>query len=311
MGGNPAYCVEGSMERYDLLVIGGGAAGMAAALAAEKAGMRSVLLVERDTVLGGILRQCFHHGFGRGYFGEDLTGPEYAERFFSRIGRSGIKVQTGMTVLRLQEQRALLCGNGAVRWIGFRQCVLAAGCREQTLGALPVSGTRPAGIFTAGTAQRLVNIGNYDIGDEIVILGSGDIGQIMARRFVLRGKRVVAMIEQHNALGGLARNRRECILAYHIPVILSATVDEMIGEGRISGVMVRHLDTGRRELLPCRTLVTALGLIPEQELIAPWGKDNLPPWLHICGNCDYVHEIVDSVTAQAEALGERLGKNSM
>ena len=225
---------------------------------------------------------------------------------------SDVEVLLGTTVLQLQNKRALLTGECGVGWVAFRHCVLAAGCRERSIGSLPVCGTRPAGIFTAGTAQKLTNIGKYDVGDEIVILGSGDIGQIMARRFALCGKHVIAMIEQRGELGGLARNQQECIQAYHIPVILHATVDEILGEGRLSGVMVRYLDTGRREYLACRTLITALGLIPEQELIAPLCKNGvLPPWLHVCGNCDYVHEIVDSVTVQAEALGKKLGKICM
>ena len=298
--------------KCDLLIIGGGAAGMAAALAAKSAGLCSVIIAERANVLGGILNQCIHHGFGHGYFGEDLTGPEYAERFTRRIIESDVKVLLETTVLQLQNRCALLAGSCGVGWVAFQHCILAVGCRERTINSLPVGGTRPAGIYTAGTAQKLVNIGNYDVGDEIVILGSGDIGQIMARRFTLCGKHVVAMIEKRGALGGLARNQKECILAYHIPTILNAAVDEIAGERRIAGVMVRHLDTGSRELLACNTLITALGLIPAQELIMPLKKDGaMPPWLHLCGNCDYVHEIVDSVTVQAEALGMELGKTCM
>ena len=291
------------MERFDYLIIGGGAAGMAAALAAAEKGA-CVLLAERDERLGGVLNQCIHNGFGLGYFGEDLTGPAYAARFVERVERAKVRVLTGTMVLRLRpDKTALLSGREGLRTVAFDKCVLAAGCREKTIGSLPVHGTRPAGVFTAGTAQRLVNLGHYDIGRRIVILGSGDIGQIMARRFTLLGKQVAAMVEIRDALGGLVRNRRNCIEAYHIPVILNATVDEILGRGRISGVMVRHLDTGERERIDCDTLVTALGLIPERELLADLETDGRPPdWLKSCGNCDYIHEIVDTVTTQAEQL---------
>lgn len=298
------------METYDLLVIGGGAAGMAAALSAEAAGVPRILLAERADRLGGILPQCIHRGFGRGYFGEDLTGPEYAQRFLRRIVQSGISVRTGTTVLRLnRDQTALLSGSAGLAQISFARCILSSGCRERTIGSLPVWGTRPAGIFTAGAAQRMVNLGHYHLGNEIVILGSGDIGQIMARQFVQAGARVVAVIEQKAELGGMIRNQKECIQAYQIPVILRATIDEVQGEGRISGVVVRHLDTGYTQRLECDTLVTALGLIPERELTDPLLQAHgLPDWLSLCGNCDYIHEIVDSVTTQAEKLGASCGQ---
>lgn len=298
------------METYDLLVVGGGAGGMAAALSAQMAGVPRILLAERACRLGGILPQCIHRGFGRGYFGEDLTGPEYAERFIHRMAQSHIHIRTGTTVLRLNpDQTALLSGSAGLAQISFTRCILATGCRERPIGSLSVWGTRPAGIFTAGTAQKLVNLGHYHLGSEIVILGSGDIGQIMARQFVQSGARVVAVIEQKAALGGMARNQKECIRAYHIPVILRATIDEILGDGRISGVAVRHLDTGYTQRLTCDTLVTALGLIPEQELTDPLRQAHgLPDWLSLCGNCEYIHEIVDSVTTQAENLGASCGQ---
>lgn len=298
------------METFDLLVIGGGAAGMAAALSAEAAGVPRILLAERAGQLGGVLPQCIHLGFGRGYFGEDLTGPEYALRFIRRLARSRVSVRTGTTVLRLNwDQTALLSGSAGLTQVSFARCILASGCREQPIGWLPVWGTRPAGIFTAGAAQRMVNLGHYRVGGKIVILGSGDIGQIMARQFVQAGAHVIAMIEQKVALGGLARNQRECIQAYQIPVILRSTVEEILGEGRISGVVVRHLDTGYTQRLECDTLVTALGLIPEQELTDSLRQAHgMPDWLSLCGNCDYIHEIVDSVTTQAEKLGAACGQ---
>ena len=294
------------MEHYELLVIGGGAAGMAAALAAERAGAARILLAERDATLGGILTQCIHSGFGLGYFHEDLTGPEYAARFTARIAQSGVEVCLETTVLELRaDKSALLCSAQGLRRIAFDRCILASGARETPLGALNVSGTRPAGIFTAGQAQKLVNLGRYDIGQNIVILGSGDVGQIMARRFTLLGKKVVAMVEISDRLGGLARNQRSCSEAYHIPVIYSAAVREVHGSGRISGVTVEHLDTGAREHIACDTLVTAVGLIPERELAQPLTAPDgaLPDWLVPVGNCDFIHEIVDAVTVQAEAAG--------
>lgn len=296
-----------NVKKTDILIVGGGAAGMAAALAAAERG-RSVLLAERSPILGGVLPQCIHHGFGNGWFGEDISGPEYAQRFVRMIEHSPVELLTDTMVLRLDpDKTALLSSTGGLTRVAFDHCILATGCRERPMGALFSGGTRPAGIFTAGQAQKLVNLGGYDVGDNIVILGSGDIGQIMARRFSLLGKKIVAMIEIRDTLGGMARNQKECIQAFNIPVILSATVDEVLGTGRIEGVMVRHLRDNRRERLDCDTLVTALGLIPERELVRHLEENgHYPPWLSLCGNCEHVHEIVDSVTMQAQRLGASL-----
>lgn len=296
-------------ETAALLVVGGGAAGMAAALAAEAAGAPSVMLVERDEQLGGVLRQCLHCGFGLQYFRESLDGPTYAARFCSRVKRSGIRVHTGTEVLSLYPDRtALISGRDGVRRVSFSRCILAAGCRERPIGSLPVAGTRPAGVFTAGAVQRMVNLAHYDVGNEIVILGSGDIGQIMARQLTQQGKHIVAMVEQNGEPGGLARNRRDCLEAFHIPLILRSTVERIRGQGRISGVVVRHLDSGKQEELACDTLITALGLIPEREAALPLMTDgSVPPWLTLCGNCERVHSIVDAVTAQGESAGTAAG----
>lgn len=282
---------------------------MAAALAAEQVGC-SVLLAERNDCLGGVLPQCVHTGFGLGRFGENLTGPAYAARFTGRVAASSVCVCTGTTVLRLTSQKtAVLSSADGLTAVRFDRCLLATGCRERSIGSLPVAGTRPAGIFPAGAAQKLVNLGHYEIGEKIIILGSGDVGQIMARQLVLLGKQIVAMIEQRAQLGGLARNRRDCIEAFRIPVILNATISEIMGSERISGVVVRHLDSETYEPLACDTLVTSLGLIPERELIADFeAAGSLPDWLSLCGNCDFIHEIVDTVTAQAERLGAACGK---
>lgn len=286
----------------DILVIGGGAAGLAAALAASERG-GSVLLTDAEGTLGGVLRQCLHRGFGEG-----LTGPAYARRLVERVERSGVRVRTGVSVLELGPDRtALLSSRTGLERAAFRRCVLAAGCRERTVHSLPMAGTRPKGVYTAGQAQRLTNLGHYDIGDDIVILGSGDVGQIMARQLVQAGKRVTAVIEQRSALGGLARNRRACIEAYRIPVLLRSTVDEILGEDRIQGVMVRNLETGMRDRLACGALVTALGLIPDRTLA---GSGGAPEWLRLCGNCDYVHDMVDRVVREAASLGAELGEES-
>jgi len=291
------------MESFDILVIGGGAAGMAAALELSRGGAR-VLLAERSEALGGVLPQCIHHGFGLGYFSRDLTGPEYAAEFIKKIENSDVEVRLGTMVLELREDKtALLSSPKGAYDVAFGRCILCTGSRERSIGSLKVGGTRPAGVFTAGTAQKMVNLGGYDIGRRIVILGSGDIGQIMARRLTLLGREIVAMVEQNSRLGGLVRNQKNCIEAYNIPVILNATVERIHGAGRVSGVTVRHLDSGETEILPCDTLITAIGLIPERELMAGIGQ---PEWLQLCGNCDYIHEIVDTVSAQAERLAAEI-----
>ncbi len=295
------------MREYDLLVIGGGAAGMAAALAAEEAGAERILIAERETSPGGILRQCIHNGFGLGYFHEDLTGTEYARRFTERLEKSCVEFRGDTTVLELREDKsALLSSTAGVETVGFKRCVLATGCRERAIGSLPVSGTRPAGVYSAGTAQKMVNLMGLDIGENIVILGSGDIGMIMARRFTLLGKNVIAMVEKEASPGGLARNIRNCIEAYSIPVLTRSTVSRIHGKGRIEGVSIRNMESGEEKLIPCDTLIVSVGLIPERELIS--GFDVIPEWLSLCGNCESVHEIVDSVTMQAEAVGRKIVK---
>lgn len=290
------------MESFDILVIGGGAAGMAAALKASELGAR-VLLAERDGSLGGILRQCIHSGFGLGYFGRDMTGPEYAAEFIEKIEKSAVELRTDTTVLELREDKtALLSSPAGAERVQFEKCLLCTGARERSIGSLRLGGTRPAGIFTAGAAQKMVNLGGYDIGNRVIILGSGDIGQIMARRLRLLGKEVVALVEQERQLGGLARNRRDCIEAFHIPVILDAEIREIHGFGRISGITIR-LGSGESMRLDCDTLITAIGLIPERELPEGLGQ---PDWLECCGNCDYIHEIVDTVSNQAEKAAEKI-----
>lgn len=293
----------------EILVIGGGAAGMAAAGAAAERGVR-VLLVDERPRLGGILPQCIHNGFGRGYYGQDLTGPEYCEKEEKKFLASGASCLCRARVMKLGPDRtALITAPEGMYECSFDQCILATGCRENNLYSLQVSGTRPEGIYTAGEAQEMLNLGNYDIGRRAVILGSGDIGQIVARRLVITGRIVAAMAEIGDHLGGMQRNHKECIEAYHIPVILQSTVTKVHGYPRITGVTLRHLDTGREEVIACDMLITALGLVPETSLADPLKENgNFPDWLHLCGNADRVHEIVDSVTVEGLRLGRQLGR---
>ena len=294
------------MERCDILIVGAGAAGMAAALGASRAGAGRILLVDRNEQPGGILPQCIHSGFGLTYFHEDLRGPDYAARFAALLRETPVEMRLDTAVLELRDDRtALLSGRGALERVAFRRCILCCGARERPAGALMLAGTRPAGVFTAGQAQKLVNLGGWDVGRRIVILGSGDIGMIMARRFTLLGREVVAMIEQNAVPGGLARNRKACIEQYHIPLRLRATVTRVHGMPRVTHVTVRDLDSGAETLLACDTLVTAVGLIPERELAAPLLRGGgAPDWLSFAGNCARIHEIVDSVSAEALALGK-------
>lgn len=291
-------------EHYDILIIGGGAAGMAAALAAEKHGFKRILIVERSDALGGILNQCIHNGFGLAYFRENLTGQEYARRFRDMITSSGVQVLLSTMVLKLYDNRtALVSGSCGSRFISFDRCILASGCRERTLYSQNICGTRPAGIMTCGTAQKLINIDRLDIKDEIIILGTGDVGQIMARQLIQSGKHIIAMIEKESQPGGLKRNIENCIKAYDIPLMLNTVITEISGEGRINGVFVRHMDTDREEFISCNTLLTAIGMIPEKDLINDLVRSTpLPNWLTPVGNCDYVHDIVDSVTSDAYRL---------
>ncbi len=272
---------------------------------------KRVLLSEHEKELGGILRQCLHRGFGLGLFGENLTGPEYAAKFIPKIKDSGIIVQTGTTVLSLSpDKTALLSGRNGLERVKFEHCILAVGCRERSFESLGIAGTRPAGIFTAGTAQQMMNLGGYRIGKRFVILGSGDIGQIMARQLTESGLEVAAMLEQRDRPGGLAKNQRDCLKACRIPLFTRTTIDEVLGSGRVRGVIARNLDSGRRWEIPCDTILTATGLVPDRALCRPFEKNGaLPPWLHLCGNCESVHDIADNVTKEATALGYRLAKD--
>ena len=241
------------------------------------------------------------------YFGEELTGPQYAARYQDKLTASDVEIMTGTSVIRLSEDGSgLLSGEGCgLLEVRAKAVILASGCRERPIGALPVTGTRPSGIFTAGAAQKLVNLGGYDIGNRFVILGSGDVGLIMARQLKLQGKEVLAVLEKESRCGGLERNRRNCLEAHHIPLRTRCTVSEVHGRGRITGVTVVDLKDGREALLQCDTLITSVGLIPERELSEEAsGSGTLPGWLFLCGNACYVHDLVDDVTLESETIGK-------
>ena len=291
--------------KTELLIVGAGAAGIAAALSAWEAGCRDILLVDRREQPGGILPQCLHEGFGLASYGAELTGPDYTSRITERLAHTGIHLALGTEVLAVRgDKTAVLSDRSGLTELHFERLILAAGCRERNIGSLPVAGTRPAGIFTAGQAQEMMNLRGQDVGREVLILGSGDLGLIMARQFVQAGKHVIAVIEQESHYGGMARNYHRCIEPYQIPILYRTTVSVIHGEGRIRGVTLRHLHSGAEEFLPCDTLVTALGLIPERELVRGLGD---PDWMFLAGNCHRVHDLVDSAVAEAEAIGTRVG----
>ena len=308
--------------KVDLAIIGGGPAGMAAAVAAYDKGLRNILILERDEALGGILRQCIHNGFGLHRFGEELTGPEYAGRYAVMVKERDIPYMVDTTVTDITKDRILTARNKerGVFHIEARAVILAMGCRERPKGALNIAGRRPAGIYTAGTAQRFVNMKGYLPGHEVVILGSGDIGLIMARRMTLEGAKVKAVCELMPYSGGLARNIEQCLNDFNIPLKLSHTVTEIHGTDRLLGVTVSRVDENRRpiagteEYIPCDTLLLSCGLIPENELsktagvtlskitggaIVNGGRETDVPGIFACGNVLHVHDLVDFVSEEA------------
>ena len=314
------------MKTCQLAIIGGGPAGLAAACAAYDAGLRDILILERDRELGGILNQCIHNGFGLHHFKEELTGPEYAGRFIELLKKTSVRVLSDTMVLDVSPERVIHCVNttDGYQQIGAQAVILAMGCRERTRGAISIPGTRCSGIFTAGAAQRYVNIEGYMVGRRIVILGSGDIGLIMARRMTLEGAKVLACVELMPYSSGLNRNIVQCLHDFDIPLYLSHTITDIQGKDRLERVVVSEVGPDRRPIpgtemvFDCDTLLLSVGLIPENELTRRAGIDmdrrtNGPrvfenmetsiPGVFACGNVVHVHDLVDFVTAEAEKAG--------
>ena len=315
------------MIDYEVVIIGGGPAGLAAAISAYDNGCRSILLIERDVRLGGILNQCIHNGFGLHTFKEELTGPEYADRYIRRFNEIQVDLMLQTTVLSIskdKEIRAINEKEGLVT-IKAKAIVLAMGCRERSRGALNIPGSRPAGVYSAGTAQKLVNIDGKMPGKRVVILGSGDIGLIMARRMTLEGAKVLAVVELMPYSGGLKRNIVQCLEDFDIPLYLSHTVTKIEGKSRVEAVTVSEVDENRKPVVgteiryECDTLLLSCGLIPENELTSDLGADistvtngpvvdsNLEtsiPGVFACGNVLHVHDLVDFVSEEASNAGK-------
>ncbi len=315
------YC-----RNVDIAIIGGGPAGLAAALTAREAGVQDVVILERDTKLGGILNQCIHNGFGLHTFKEELTGPEYAARFVDRVIAEGIEYKLGTMVVDLSKDKVITAMNreDGLFTLKAKAVILAMGCRERPRGALGIPGFRPAGIFSAGTAQRFVNIEGIMPGKEVVILGSGDIGLIMARRMTLEGAKVKVVAELMPYSGGLKRNIVQCLNDYGIPLKLSHTVVDIKGKERVEGVTIAQVDSrnkpipGTEEYYACDTLLLSCGLIPENELTTGAGIEMNPitsgavvdnnletsiPGVFACGNVLHVHDLVDYVSEEAGNAG--------
>jgi thioredoxin reductase len=310
----------------DVAVIGSGPAGMAAAIRAKEEGAEHVLILERQEQLGGLLHQCVHNGFGLFYFGQDLTGPEYGHRFAEKVKDLGIQVLLETMVTRISPDRQITAVNNreGVLCLTPKSIVLAMGCRERSRGQLNVPGTRPAGIFTAGTAQRFVNVEGWIPGKKVIILGSGDIGMIMARRLTLEGAEVRAVVEILPYVGGLTRNEVQCLHDFHIPLLLEHTVTEIHGQQRLETVTIAKVNkdkkpiNGTEQMIECDTLLLSVGLIPENELsrmagvaldpltggpvVDQWRETNVSG-IFAGGNVLHVHDLVDEVSWEAEIAG--------
>ena len=319
--------LKNQVEKVDVLVVGAGPAGMAAAIAAKEAGVDNILVLEREANMGGILRQCIHNGFGLHRFKEELTGPEYAQRDIDKVKELGIEVRCGTTVLSIDENRFVtaVSKEKGIQLFEAGALILAMGCRERPRGALATPGTRCAGIYSAGTAQKFVNLEGYMPGKRVVILGSGDIGLIMARRMTLQGAKVLACVELMPYSSGLNRNIVQCLHDYDIPLLLSHTVIDIQGKERLTGVTVAEVDAKRQPIpgteqhFDCDTLLLSVGLLPENELTrqADVEMSNLTSGavvddtlqtskegIFACGNVLHVHDLVDFVSAESFKAGK-------
>lgn len=312
--------------RYNVVVIGGGPAGLGAALEAKRNGAGDVLIIERDRELGGILNQCIHNGFGLHVFKEELTGPEYAGRFINMVKEENIDYMLNTMVLNINEDKTIeALGEEGLINIESDAIILAMGCRERTRGAIDIPGYRPAGVYTAGAAQRLSNMDGYMVGKEIVIYGSGDIGLIMARRMTLEGAKVKAVVEINPHSSGLTRNIVQCLNDFDIPLKLSTSISYIHGKNRVTGVTLSKLDENRNpipgedEFIECDTVLLSVGLIPENELSVDAGVNldmrtsgpivNNSMLTNIdgvfaCGNVVHVHDLVDFVTKESKVAGK-------